>query len=882
MHNRSNYGGLDRFRILAALLVAAIHTSPLASISEGADFFLTRILGRIAVPFFFMVTGQFIAAGLLKPSVKKIARYHKFLQKTVFLYLGCILLYLPVGIYAGHYQDIGISSALRLVLFDGPFYHLWYFPACITGILLVRLMSRFLHLRAMTALSACLYIIGLMGDSYFGLTVRVPFLNAVYEFLFGIFSYTRNGLFLAPVFLVLGMWMVPDEREIPEEGDSPVVQRRFSLSPLTIWVGFLLSFAAMTAEAFILRRFELQRHDSMYIALVPAMFFLYRGLMSLQAQSSAFLRNTAMWIYILHPAAIVAVRGIARPLRLTELLVENNLSHYLAVAALSCGMSLFLACVQKRLGPVRLLSRRRKKASAKIAPGQELLSPEDSQWEQEWQENQPSEDSQWEQEWQENDYPEEIYNEQSMEEQIPVPEETRILEKIPAALLPNASALKEEDPFARKDFPKEQADSQTQISHEVSNMQINMESESDFTQEKTDACSRAWIELDIAALEQNVQYLRSRLPGRCRLMPAVKAEAYGHGGVFVSQQLNRLGVDAFCVACAAEGITLRQAGIRGEILILGYTAPEDFPLLERYQLTQTVIDYPYALELNRYGRRLHVHIGIDTGMHRVGIRCEDIEDIAAVYKMKNLAVDGIFTHLCASDSPHPDHRRFTQSQIRAFYDVIDILREQGRSCRGMHILASYGILNLLQDKTKPGGSPAPEENRCDSDIARLAGDYVRPGIVLFGVLSTQTDFNVWKDVLRPVLSLKTRIASVRPLHAGESVGYGITYTARQDMRIATLCIGYGDGLPRALSNGNGSVLINGSPAPVIGRICMDQTIVDITGIPDVQSGDTAVIIGVSGDREITAGQVAEQCGTISHEILTGLAPRLERIVINHS
>ena len=114
------------------------------------------------------------------------------------------------------------------------------------------------------------------------------------------------------------------------------------------------------------------------------------------------------------------------------------------------------------------------------------------------------------------------------------------------------------------------------------------------------------------------------------------------------------------------------------------------------------------------------------------------------------------------------------------------------------------------------------------------------------------------------------------------MGYGITYTARQDMRIATLCIGYGDGLPRALSNGNGSVLINGSPAPVIGRICMDQTIVDITGIPDVQSGDTAVIIGVSGDREITAGQVAEQCGTISHEILTGLAPRLERIVINHS
>ena len=198
MRNKPNYGGLDRFRILAALLVVAIHTSPLTSISEEADFFLTRILARIAVPFFFMVTGQFVAAGLLKPSGKP-GRYLKFLRKTALLYAFCILLYLPIGIYAGHYEELTFFTALRMVVFDGTFYHLWYFPACILGIVVVRLMSRFLSLQGMTIVSAVLYVIGLFGDSYFGLAQKVPALNAVYEFLFQICSYTRGGLFFAPL-----------------------------------------------------------------------------------------------------------------------------------------------------------------------------------------------------------------------------------------------------------------------------------------------------------------------------------------------------------------------------------------------------------------------------------------------------------------------------------------------------------------------------------------------------------------------------------------------------------------------------------------------------------------------------------------------------------
>ena len=177
MRSKPNYGSLDRFRMLAALLVVAIHTSPLTSVSEGADFFLTRILARIAVPFFFMVTGQFVASGLLKPP-GKVARYHKFLKKTALLYAFSILLYLPIGVYAGHYEDMTFSAGLRMLLFDGTFYHLWYFPACILGMLLVRLMSRFLSLQGMTAVSAVLYVIGLFGDSYFGLVQKAPALNA--------------------------------------------------------------------------------------------------------------------------------------------------------------------------------------------------------------------------------------------------------------------------------------------------------------------------------------------------------------------------------------------------------------------------------------------------------------------------------------------------------------------------------------------------------------------------------------------------------------------------------------------------------------------------------------------------------------------------------
>lgn len=325
----------------------------------------------------------------------------------------------------------------------------------------------------------------------------------------------------------------------------------------------------------------------------------------------------------------------------------------------------------------------------------------------------------------------------------------------------------------------------------------------------------------------------------------------------IAGTLNQIGIDSFCAASVSEGIELRKGGVCGEILILGYTHPEYFPLLGKYDLTQTVINSRYAKLLNEYGKPMKVHIKIDTGMHRLGERAEHVEEIAHIFELKNLMIEGIYTHLCADESTSPKDRAFTEAQAKAFYQVVSVLRKRGCSCSKVHLLASYGLINY------------PE----------LSGDYARVGIALYGVLSSRSDVEGCGVPLLPVLSVKARIAAVRDIFPGESVGYGLAYTAAEKRKIAVLSIGYADGLPRALSCGKGSVLVNGRRAPITGRICMDQTIIDITGIPGVREGDIAVVIGRSGGEEITVYDIAEQTGTITNEILSRLGGRLERIPV---
>ena len=368
---------------------------------------------------------------------------------------------------------------------------------------------------------------------------------------------------------------------------------------------------------------------------------------------------------------------------------------------------------------------------------------------------------------------------------------------------------------------------------------------------------RAWIELDKENLYHNIAVLEKLLPSGCKFMPAVKANAYGHGADLIAKTLNKIGIDNFCVASISEGIELRKNGVCGEILILGYTHPDNFPLLKKYNLIQTVVNYHYAELLREYGKPLRVHIKIDTGMHRLGERPEQIEVIARIFQMKNLKIEAAFTHLCVSDSTTPKDKSYTEAQGKTFYQVISALREMGYSCPNVHLLASYGLINY------------PE----------LSGDYARIGIALYGVLSNRTDIQQCKLPLLPVLSMKVRIAAIKDLFSGEGVGYGLTYTAAENRKIAILPIGYADGIPRALSCGKGSVLINGYAAPIIGYICMDQTIIDITDIPKVNEGDIAIIIGKCGNAEITVYDIAEQAGTITNEILSCLGSRLDRLII---
>lgn len=366
---------------------------------------------------------------------------------------------------------------------------------------------------------------------------------------------------------------------------------------------------------------------------------------------------------------------------------------------------------------------------------------------------------------------------------------------------------------------------------------------------------RAWIELNKENLYGNIQQFRLLLPSGCALMPAVKANAYGHGAALVAGALQEQGVSSFCVASAAEGIELRHAGILGEILVLGYTHPSQFPDLVQYGLTQTVVDAGYAMRLQEDGRKFTVHIGIDTGMHRLGERWDNIDAIQKVFQLPNLHVTGVYSHLCVSDGTSQWERAYTLEQIQHFETVVEELHRRGISGFKCHLQGSYGILNYSQ----------------------LCFDYARAGIALYGILSGKGDKVSASMELRPVLSLKARVGTVRMLYQGEGAGYGLAYQTGEDQKIGALSIGYADGIPRSMSN-CGYVLCHGRKAPVIGRICMDQMLVDFTGIPQAKPGDEAVLIGKSGELEIRAEDLAGWAGTISNEILSRLGSRLERVM----
>jgi len=370
-------------------------------------------------------------------------------------------------------------------------------------------------------------------------------------------------------------------------------------------------------------------------------------------------------------------------------------------------------------------------------------------------------------------------------------------------------------------------------------------------------CARAWVEIDLSALANNVADLRAQLPAGCELMAVVKADAYGHGADRVAARLRDEGVDSFNVATVDEGVRLRESGLAGEILVLGYTHPDCAEFLSTYRLAQLVVDGEYAKSLDAAGFKIDVHIAVDTGMHRLGIEPSHFNEIEEIFSSKNLKVEGVATHLASSDSLTEDDLIFTSKQMEEFKAVVDALKSRGHDVGKLHAQASYGIYNH------------PE----------ISCDYARAGIALYGVMSYDGETKI-KPALRPVLSLKALVAQVREIGAGEGVSYNRTFTADKPMKLATVSVGYADGVPRQMSGKGAACLINGRKVPVIGLICMDMLIIDVTEAGCVSAGDIVTLIGRDGDEEIRCEEVAAASGTITNDILCRLGSRLPRVYLD--
>ncbi len=377
-----------------------------------------------------------------------------------------------------------------------------------------------------------------------------------------------------------------------------------------------------------------------------------------------------------------------------------------------------------------------------------------------------------------------------------------------------------------------------------------------------------WAEIDLNALASNFQLVRRIVGERVGIAPALKADAYGHGAIECARRLEREGATWICVALPEEGFELRAARITAPILSLGgfWNAQESACLRER--IVPVIYRADMAESFNQAARDANivadVHVKIDTGMNRLGVRYDAVTEFAdTLERCKNLRVDGVMTHFaCADDAKQDD---FTELQTARYTDALNLLYERGHRPRYRDLANSAAIF-------------AHEATH---------GNLVRPGGVIYGL---------WQDVLqgelpshlaaqvnpadiKNVMSLRSRITLLKEIEAGETVGYGRLFQASRRTRIATLPVGYHDGYPRTLTN-RGRVIVRGQFAPVVGRVSMDLILVDVTDIADVELWDTATLIGTEGEHIITAEEVARAAGTLSYEITCGISSRVPRRYVN--
>ena len=374
---------------------------------------------------------------------------------------------------------------------------------------------------------------------------------------------------------------------------------------------------------------------------------------------------------------------------------------------------------------------------------------------------------------------------------------------------------------------------------------------------------RTWAEIDLDALAHNMKQIRGVIGDKPKIMATIKADGYGCGDMVIAKELLDFGVDCFAVASLSEAIPIRK-GIKDiPILILGYTSPEYLDEILEYNLTQTIVSYEYAIQLNTaaqaLGRKVNVHIKLNTGMNRIGIDCVNhyekaFSQLLEIYNLKYLNAIGIFTHFSSAYSLDVESEEYTQNQFKLFIKTIDELTRKGINVGLRHCCNSAATINH------------PE----------FALDMVRPGTVMYGIIP-QRAFNK-PMAFKPVLALKSTIAVIQHFKKGAAIGYARSKYLEEDIDVAVINAGYADGYPKRLSN-IGQLIVADKFAPVIGNVCMDQLMIDVTGIKDIKAGDEVTLIGKSGTKLVAVSDILDNAGVGLSEVLCGITKRATRLYI---
>ena len=367
---------------------------------------------------------------------------------------------------------------------------------------------------------------------------------------------------------------------------------------------------------------------------------------------------------------------------------------------------------------------------------------------------------------------------------------------------------------------------------------------------------RCYAEISLEAIGHNIREVKKRLPEGVKLLGVVKANAYGHGAVPVASYLENQ-VDYFATATIEEAVELRENGISAPILILGYVSPSQYGDLVEYDITQTIDSYAQALALEkeaaRQNQKAKAHLAVDTGMTRIGFQVteHDADEAAKIADLPHIELEGMFTHFSCADQ---EDKTYCSMQMEKYDKMTALLAERGVTIPLRHICNSAGIMEF-------------DDHRFEM---------VRSGIITYGIYPSEEVKKERLDLI-PALSWKSHVIHVKEVGPGIGVSYGATYVTEKPMtRIATVSAGYADGYPRALSN-QGCVLIHGKKAPIIGRICMDQMMVDVTDIPDVQVEDVVTLVGTDGDETITIEEIANPAARFDYEMLCDISSRVTRV-----